>query len=86
MPPNFPVELADVKIEKTLEEWNALGVVRSNGSPLPTRDLMASIVLPGGEKGHAFIVYENYKSLLKWNRSLYFATAVGLLSDEIGRR
>ena len=31
----------------------------------------------------AYMVYGNYRALLEWNRSLYFATAVGILSDRL---
>jgi len=53
---------------------------------LPTRDLMASIVRPDGEGERAFIVYSNYRAILKWNRSHYFAISIGLLSDQIAQR
>ena len=40
-----------------------------------------SIVLPGGRKGPAYLVYTNFRVTMKWNRSQYFATSVGLLAD-----
>ena len=44
---------------------------------------MASIAQPDGPGGPAFMVYENYKKILRWNRSTFFATAVGELADYI---
>ena len=57
---------------------------RTDGSDLPTRDLMAAIVAPQrGALAPAYLVYNNYNVILKWNRSDYFATAVGRLADRL---
>ena len=86
LPDGFDPALADLKVVKKLSEWQALGVRRADGSGLPKRELPASVVYPGKIGGPAYIVYDNYRALLRWNRSLYFATAVGLLSDKIADR
>lgn len=87
IPEGFDLSLVDLKQSKTLPEWQNLGARSANGQALPNRRLDASMVMPNkklvGEQ--AFLVYSNYKTLLKWNRSTYFATAVGLLSDKIGQ-
>ena len=69
--------------EKTLKQWGAAGIRNSDGSPLPGRDLSARLLFPqkGGER--AFLVYANFNRILTWNRSNYFAVAVGKLSDAI---
>jgi membrane-bound lytic murein transglycosylase B len=69
---------------KSLVEWEGLGIQRSDGGPLPRRDMTAWLIQPAGTDGPSFLVYQNYSALLKWNRSLYFATAVGYLADRIG--
>lgn len=48
--------------------------------------LEASLVLPDGEDGPAFLVYDNFRVLMRWNRSTYFALAVGQLADAIAGR
>jgi membrane-bound lytic murein transglycosylase B len=73
----------DLKVEKPVSEWAGLGVRRTDGGELPSRDLPASIVQPGGAQGPSYLVYANYKTIMRWNRSLYFATAVGQLADRI---
>lgn len=83
LPDGFDPALADLEVVKKLSEWQALGVRRADGRNLPTRDLDASIVFPGEVGGPAYLVYDNYRAILRWNRSFYFATAVGLLSDKI---
>ena len=47
-------------------------------------DLSSAIVLPDGKNGRAFIVHNNFRTILKWNRSVFFGAAVGLMSDYIG--
>lgn len=84
LPAGFDISLAGMTTQKRLSEWQALGVRRADGTDLPSRDLVASVVAPDGEGGPAYVVYDNYRTLLKWNRSLYFATAVGHLADRIG--
>lgn len=86
LPAGFNPDLTGLEVEKRLSEWQALGVRRADGGDLPARDLMASIVLPDGPGGRAYAAYNNYRSILKWNRSTYFATAVGHLSDAIAVR
>jgi membrane-bound lytic murein transglycosylase B len=83
LPDNFDFSLAGLQTRLPLSQWQALGVSRSNGSALPGRDLQASIVAPDGTEGPAYLVYDNFRALLAWNRSVSFAVAVGLLSDRI---
>ena len=73
--------LADDKVRKSMDEWRALGVTNPDGSDLPKRNLTSRLVLPDGVGGPAFIVYANFDATLRWNRSNYFALAVGALSD-----
>ncbi len=70
----------------SLARWARRGVRRVDGRPLPDVALDASLLLPDGASGPAFLVYDNYRVLLRWNRSQYFALSVGLLADAIRRR
>jgi membrane-bound lytic murein transglycosylase B len=69
--------------ERSLAQWQALGVKRLNGTDLPVRDIKAALIFPDGETGRAFLGYDNYKVLMHWNRSYYFVTSVGYLADLI---
>jgi membrane-bound lytic murein transglycosylase B len=85
VPDNFDVTLAGLATQKPISAWQALGVRRLDGGALPTRDLAASIVLPtAGAKSPAYLVYNNYRSLLRWNNATLFAVTVGTLADRIG--
>ncbi len=69
---------------KTLSEWNKLGFRNLNGGKLPNRDdLEARLIAPDGLDGRMFIVYPNYKNILYYNCSSYYAVSIGLLSDKI---
>ena len=70
--------------ERSLDEWQALGLRRADGTALPNVDVRAALVMPDDINGRMFLAYDNYKVLMHWNRSYYFATSVGYLSDRIG--
>ena len=78
-----PKALADAKTRLKLAEWSRAGVMKTDGKPLPSRDFKARLVLPEGSKGPAFLVYSNFDSILAWNRSNYYALAIGHLSDKL---
>jgi membrane-bound lytic murein transglycosylase B len=83
LPSEFDVELAGIKQQKSLRAWQDLGVRRYDGSALPEVDINASIIIPDDESGRIYLAYNNYRVLMHWNRSYYFATAVGYLSERI---
>jgi membrane-bound lytic murein transglycosylase B len=60
--------------EKTLAQWQALGIRRSDGTNLPVVDIKAALVFPDDEKGRAYLAYNNYKSLMHWYLSYYFVS------------
>jgi len=70
--------------ERSLADWQALGVRRADGSDLPNVDVRAALVMPDDINGRMYLAYDNYKVFMHWNRSYYFATSVGYLSDRIG--
>ena len=71
------------KTERTLAQWQELGVRRSDGTNLPRVDIKAALVFPDDENGRVYLAYNNYKSLMHWNLSYYFVSSVGHLSDRI---
>ena len=87
LPQNFSLDgknaisLAENKMRRNLQSWATAGVRSANGEPLPKADLVARLVMPSGADGPAFLVYSNFDSILDWNRSNYYALAIGHLSD-----
>jgi membrane-bound lytic murein transglycosylase B len=69
--------------QKSLAEWQALGVRRAGGADLPARDLKAAMVLPDGPQGKAYLVYRNYAAIMAYNCAHLYAVTVGTLADAI---
>jgi membrane-bound lytic murein transglycosylase B len=67
----------------SLQEWTDRGVKRANGAPLPNVDIEASLIRPDGPDADAWLVYHNFRVILKWNRSNAFGVAVGTLADAL---
>ena len=66
-----------------LSNWASNGVLKANKEKLPNVKLKARLIIPDGYEKYGYLVYKNFDSLLNWNRSNYFAIAVGKLSDSI---
>ena len=76
-------EKIDTKSYNPLSFWSAKGILKEDKQKLPTAKLKARLIIPEGYKKYGYLVYKNFDSLLNWNRSNYFAIAVGTLSDSI---
>lgn len=85
VPPSLSDSLLDGKQYKKLNEWSAMGVRGADGQALPDAAIEGALTMPGKRGESLYLIYQNYDVLLKWNRSRYFATAVGLLSDAISQ-
>lgn len=83
LPEEFPLHLGGLDSPLPLEKWRERGVRTVFGEPVPIADMEASLLLPAGHEGPAFLVYENFRRLLDWNRSVHFAVTVGYLADRI---
>ena len=69
----FDLSKTGLKTEKTVGAWEKLGVQRRNGK-FQYKDLIASIILPQGKFGPAFMTYPNFKVLFEWNQSFVYVT------------
>ncbi len=83
LPRNFNYENLGAKQAQPLSQWAAQSVVQSNGLPLPVIDMKAALYLPSGHTGPAFLGYENFNVIMRWNRSEFYAITVGHLADRI---
>lgn len=81
LPAGFNMSMEGKSTIKPVSEWNALGVRTENGQPLPYQDLTASVIQPLG--GPTFLAFPNYRMILRYNNSIYYAGAVGYLADKI---
>lgn len=83
LPKDFPYEEADVDNVKTVSQWRKLGVTKIGGAELPHGEATAGIYLPAGARGPAFLVFDNFKTVLKYNNAASYALAVCYLADRI---
>ena len=68
----------------TMHEWRALGVTPRRGS-LPENE-MASLIEPDGPDAPAYLLTTNYRAILDYNCSNFYAISVGVLANAIARR
>ena len=81
LPKEFDWSSAGLQEKKLLTEWQKLGVRKIGGADLSTKDIQASLLLPAGAAGPAFLVYSIYRTIMRWNASQLYAIAVGHLAD-----
>ncbi|SOB77678.1 membrane-bound lytic murein transglycosylase B [Marinobacter sp. LV10R510-11A] len=82
LPENFDYSLADGRrIE--LSKWRELGITDAFGRPLAQEAIPAALIIPAGHRGPAFLAYHNFEVIMGWNRSEFYAIAVGHLADRI---
>src|SRR5580704_12425768 len=82
VPNDFDARQTGLEVRRPTAEWSRLGVHAVDASPLP--GVEASLVMPDGAGGPALLVYDKFRTIMKWNKSTYFAASVGLLADSFG--
>src|ERR1035441_2384321 len=82
-PSNFPWDQADLTIQLPRSKWAQLGVTYPDGKALANDDLPASLLLPMGRMGPAFLAYANFAAYTEWNNSLIYSTTAGYLASRI---
>ena len=85
LPAGFDAGYSGLEVKRSTGEWTRLGVRSVDAGPLVGRDGEASLVMPDGSGGPAFLVYDNFRTIMRWNKSTYFAAAVGYLADSMAR-
>jgi lytic murein transglycosylase len=82
LPPEFDVGRADAELRQSSAQWATEGVQTVDGAPLPEL-ADASVLLPAGARGPAFLVGPNFRAILRYNNSNSYALAVGLLAQRL---
>ena len=82
VPQNLPWQEADVNIQHPVSKWAAWGVKPAYGS-LPSGELPASLILPMGRHGPAFLAYPNFKAFLGWNSAMVYSTTVAYFATRL---
>ena len=83
LPEGFNWRQASAGYRLPVAEWSALGVLKADATPLPSADGGAAIVLPQGWQGPAFMVFDNFDVVMRWNRSVSYALSVAQLAHQL---
>ena len=83
LPPGWNGDIAGLDTKKPLAAWQHIGIRRANGEDLPDADIPASLIQPSGSNGPSFLVYRNYRAIMRWNPSHLYALAVCRLADRL---
>ena len=83
VPPGFDFSEADLDNQKPLSDWAAMGIQTALGAALPAGDDPASLYLPAGARGPAFMLFTNFRVIMKYNNAASYALAVGMLADRM---
>src|SRR5690625_7411568 len=83
LPDNFPFMEAGLDTRKPVNEWAKQGVRHADGSALPNADIQASLLIPAGHQGPAVLVDNNFRVIMGWSESEFYARSVGHLADRI---
>lgn len=88
LPVDFAKAQAGLKTDqaKLVGDWQKLGVRFSDDAPLPDNAQRSWIILPDDAPGRAFMVYDNFRVIMHWNRSYYFAISIGMMADAISQQ
>ena len=78
----MPWEEADVNIKHPVSQWEKWGVHGAHAS-LPDGALEASLILPMGRKGPAFLAYPNFQAFLGWNSAYVYSTTVAYFATRL---
>lgn len=84
LPSGFDRDLLTRKVTKLVGDWIALGVRPLAGKFPVDHDLEASVIYPEG--GPAMMIFKNFKVIMRWNRSIYYAGTVGYMAEQICQR
>jgi membrane-bound lytic murein transglycosylase B len=83
LPANFNYFLADSFRQMSMRQWESLGIRRANGQPFPRPFDRASLYLPAGARGPAFLLLLNFRVIMKYNPAEAYALATGHLADRL---
>ncbi len=84
LPPGFDVKRARIAHRLPVRDWATAGVTAADGGALPEVAGDAAVILPQGWQGPAFMVFDNFDVVMRWNRSVNYALSVAQLAHQLG--
>jgi lytic murein transglycosylase len=82
LPDGFDYDQTTERVVKPVGDWQAMGVRTVSGADLPDHG-SGSILLPGGYRGAAFLIWPNFQVIEKYNTADAYVVAIGSLSDQL---
>jgi lytic murein transglycosylase len=83
VPASLAWDQADLAIQHPRSKWAGWGVKQADGKSLPADAVPASLLLPMGRHGPAFLAYQNFQIYLKWNQSLSYCLTAAYLANRL---
>lgn len=83
VPASLPWEKADLKVLLPRKTWAQWGVTKVGGAPLQADNMEASLLLPMGRNGPAFLAYQNFRVYTEWNKSLVYCTTAAYMATRM---
>lgn len=83
LPEGFDYAQTGLEVKKLTAEWVGLGVARVDGEQFDQFALEASIIVPAGANGPAFMVFDNFRTIMRYNNAVSYALAVSYLSSRL---
>jgi len=83
LPPGFDYTQSGERVTKPVAEWQALGVRPATGDGGLPEHGPASVLLPGGARGAAFVIFRNFQAIERYNTADAYVIGVGHLADRI---
>ncbi len=83
LPANFNYTAADLPHPLPVRQWEGLGARRADGKPFPRPADGATLLLPAGARGPAFLMLQNFHVIMKYNPAEAYALAIGHLADRL---
>lgn len=84
LPSSFNSNLSGRETEKSVQAWESMGIHSAQGGALPLPNASVSVFEPNG--GRPFVAYNNFRVILTYNNSIYYAGAINYMANEICRR
>ncbi len=82
IPQGLDLTQTGMRTELTVSQWQQMGVRPTHGN-LPSGNMRASIILPQGHRGPAFMVFHNYRVLFEWNQSFIYVTTAAYFGTRL---
>jgi lytic murein transglycosylase len=83
VPASMPWDQADLAIKHPRSQWVRWGVTAAHGNPLPADSMPASLILPMGRNGPAFLAYPNFKAYIEWNSAIVYSTTAAYFATRL---